>query len=180
LDGAFQSSLHGLFPVVDTGGPNHKVKEGRSIMIPPHKRKPLKWAVCVLFLLAETTIADARSASHAELAQLAQRAHVLLASVQQQLDAGARGQRSFFTEERRFQDAINAVEIEDLGSPPADALLRLQQFDNFVFNAAIDSCPSKARAELRIAKQLLQHADLDLRGKLQSDWTPDLDSVPDC
>jgi hypothetical protein len=157
-------------------------------MISP--RRPVTWiatrsAACLLFagalLLAATTLADAKPRfTQADLSRFVSRAEALYAEAAQVVGRYP-ASRDFFQSERRFQDDLNKYDAGDYGSATWDGRVRIEQFDNFLYNSMIYyRCPATARADLRIARQILDHARLDMKGRVQTDWMPDLDSVPDC
>ena len=81
----------------------------------------------------------------------------------------------FYARERAFQDAVNALpSTGELESTRAQASVRLGQFDNFVHSAvvrALATCnASEARANLRVARQLLEELHRIANGKGHAGW----------
>jgi len=138
-------------------------------------------AVVACVQLTTLATADAKPAvTHLKLLSLIARAESLYVMASQAVGAGP-ASRNFFTIENAFQRDLNTQDGGEVSSPPWDGLVRLEQFDDFIFAAVTDyRCSARARAELRLARQLLDHATLDAKGRSQVDWMPNLDSVPEC
>ena len=93
------------------------------------------------------------------------------------------GGESFHLKECNFQDrlfyakkGLKAVLSETL----IQTLIRIEQFDNFIFiavNDALDCSNAASAFDLRLSRQLLDHAWMEFRGHPeQRDWDPaDLD-----
>ncbi len=83
----------------------------------------------------------------------------------------------FYARERSFQDAVLALPTTgELESTRAQATVRLGQFDNFVHSAVADALAtcnaSEARANLRVARELLEELHRVARGRGHSTWDP--------
>jgi hypothetical protein len=83
----------------------------------------------------------------------------------------------FYSRERAFQDAVSALpRTGENESPRGQATVRLGQFDNFVHSAVVDtlaSCnTSEARANLRVARELLEELHRIAAGRGHADWDP--------
>jgi hypothetical protein len=83
----------------------------------------------------------------------------------------------FYARERTFQDAVSALPATgELESTRAQATVRLGQFDNFVHAAVADALAtcnaSEARANLRVARELLEELHRVARGRGHATWDP--------
>jgi hypothetical protein len=83
----------------------------------------------------------------------------------------------FYTRERAFQDAVSALPATgELESTRAQATVRLGQFDNFVHAAVADALATcnaaEARANLRVARELLEELHRVTIGKGHAGWDP--------
>jgi hypothetical protein len=83
----------------------------------------------------------------------------------------------FYTRERAFQNAVIALRpTGELESTRAQATVRLGQFDNFVHSAVADALATcnaaEARANLRVARELLEELHRVAKGKGRADWDP--------
>jgi hypothetical protein len=90
--------------------------------------------------------------------------------------------RQWLIDERAFQESLAPLINADLTDDVADGIARLQQFDKFVLDAvgATYFCRNvEAVAGLKIANELLDHAEAASKGHPDPDWKPDLDSWPD-
>jgi hypothetical protein len=87
-------------------------------------------------------------------------------------------------DEHAFQISFSPIATEQVIDLPTDVqegMLRIEQFDNFIFNAVGASyiCHNAdARWTLNIAGELLAHAKMASDGHPDLDWDPDLDSEP--
>jgi hypothetical protein len=96
------------------------------------------------------------------------------------MQAGGKWQR----DERAFQQVLmpmlNGAQ-EKYSAEFLETLIRLGQFDNFIFSAvgAIYNCKNnEAQWNLKISKELLDHARMAFNGSPKNEWSPDLDSAP--
>lgn len=83
----------------------------------------------------------------------------------------------FYTRERAFQNALIALRpTGELESTRSQATVRLGQFDNFVHSAVADALATcnaaEARANLRVARELLEELHRVAKGKGRADWDP--------
>lgn len=83
----------------------------------------------------------------------------------------------FYARERAFQDAVSALpRTGENESSRGQATVRLGQFDNFVHSAVVDalaSCnASEARANLRVARELLDELHRIAGGRGHAEWDP--------
>lgn len=83
----------------------------------------------------------------------------------------------FYARERAFQDVVSALPATgELESTRAQGTVRLGQFDNFVHAAvvaALASCnAAEGRANLRVARELLEELHRISIGKGHADWVP--------
>jgi hypothetical protein len=84
---------------------------------------------------------------------------------------------SFYARERSFQDRVHALPpTGELSSVRGQATVRFGQFDNFVYMAvqeAVGACNTAgARANLRVARELLAELHRIAIGRGQPDWNP--------
>jgi hypothetical protein len=86
-------------------------------------------------------------------------------------------------EEHQFQASFWAMQKSaDLPDDMSEGIIRIGQFDNFIFDAvgATYICHNTdAHWRLKIAGQILEHAKLASEGRPDPDWDPDLDSAPE-
>jgi hypothetical protein len=98
--------------------------------------------------------------------------------------------RIFFTmgkqwqlDEHAFQESFwPMLGMTGLPDDVREGIVRIGQFDNFVFNAVGDSyiCHiTDAHWDLKIAGEILAHAAMASDGHPDPDWNPDLDSEPE-
>ena len=83
----------------------------------------------------------------------------------------------FYARERTFQNAVMALpSTGELESTRAQATVRLGQFDNFVHSAVVSSLAtcnaSEARANLRVAHELLEELHRIAGGRGRATWDP--------
>lgn len=86
-------------------------------------------------------------------------------------------------DEHAFQASFWPMQgMADLPDDVRDGIIRIGQFDNFVFNAVGASyiCHNTdAHWTLMIAGEILAHAKMASVGHPDPDWSPDLDSGPE-
>jgi hypothetical protein len=93
--------------------------------------------------------------------------------------------RAFQVKELAYQKSFRPLlegAVRSLPAEMAEVVIRIGQFDNFIFSAvgAVYSCNMRqARFDLLVSRQILDRAQLAFKGKPQRDWAPDLDAAPE-
>ncbi len=88
--------------------------------------------------------------------------------------------RNFRNLECHFQDAFSFV-LKDRGLEDKLrwTLIRIEQFDNFIFDAvneAVTCANTEAARRLKVSRELLDHAWMEFKGDIKErDWDPNLD-----
>jgi hypothetical protein len=90
-------------------------------------------------------------------------------------------EKDFRVEECHFQNAFSSASKDDIGQPKRIqwTLIRIEQFDNFIFDAvneAVTCSNTEAGLRLKVSRELLDHAWMELKGETKErDWDPRLD-----
>lgn len=89
----------------------------------------------------------------------------------------------WLADEHKFQKSFFGMQgISDLPDNVREGIIRVEQFDNFVFDAvtATNFCDNtSAHWKLKIAGQILERAKMASKGHPDPEWNPDLDSEPE-
>jgi len=88
--------------------------------------------------------------------------------------------RNFRIVECHFQDAFSSVlKAEGLEEKLRWTLIRIEQFDNFIFDAineAVTCANTEGGRRLKVSRELLDHAWMEFKGNTKErDWDPNLD-----
>jgi hypothetical protein len=87
--------------------------------------------------------------------------------------------RDFHIVECHFQSAISSASKAQVEDRLRWTLIRIEQFDNFIFDAssAAASCSNtEAGKRLKVSRELLDHAWMEFKGNTKErDWDPNLD-----
>ena len=74
---------------------------------------------------------------------------------------------------------VSAYWIARTKAPPFQSLIRIEQFDNFIFDAvkeAVSCSNTEAGLRLKVSRELLDHAWMEFKGETKErDWDPRLD-----
>ena len=151
-------------------------------------------AILGLCLCAEGTLAGEFEDAHAKLVKLVVDGEDLYRRAEKMIKirpttnskavelANGIGKQSH-ADEHEFQADVWRVR-KDLNLPNDVSLgmLRLEQFDTFVFDAVtemLDCRNTQAASTLKIAQEILQRARMAAEGHPEPDWDPHLDALDD-
>jgi hypothetical protein len=91
--------------------------------------------------------------------------------------------KDFRIVECHFQGAISSAAETELPDRLPWTLIRIEQFDNFIFDAVngVVSCSNiEARQRLKVARASLDHAWMEFKGNIKErEWDPNLDWLPE-